>query len=217
MVDLRYHLATIIGVFLALGLGMLIGTQLAEDGTLLEEQVRLVERIEASLDRIRAENRRLTEDLARLETRLKAEEEFGDMAIAALVAGALDRQPMAVYAADVDAPLVRRVQSVLKHAGARVVLHQRDKPPEAGDVRAPYVLVWLDEWGSPSAEFGPLPPGGVVARSMLGSELQATPWPEGMATVVEQAGTPSGLLELVERLRDAGSNVDELVEELLEP
>lgn len=209
MVDIRYHLAAIIGVFLALGLGMLIGTQLAEDGTLVEEQVRLVERIEASLDRIRAENRRLNEDLARLESQLRAEEEFVDMAIGVLVAGALHHQQAAVYAADMQAPVVRRVRSVLEHAGADVQLHQRDDPPEAVDLYAPYVLLWSDDWGEPGPHFGPLPGGGVVARATAWTEPQAAAWPDGIVSIVEHVATPAGLLELVESLRDAASVVND--------
>ena len=63
MIDFRCHLAGIVGVFLALGVGMLIGTQLSQDGMLLEEQMRLVERIEDGLNRMRAENRRLQEEV----------------------------------------------------------------------------------------------------------------------------------------------------------
>lgn len=89
MIDFRCHLAGIVGVFLALGVGMLIGTQLSQDGMLLEEQMRLVERIEDGLNRMRAENRRLQEEVDALTERLRREERFVDAAIASWAGGRL--------------------------------------------------------------------------------------------------------------------------------
>lgn len=215
MIDLRHHLASIIGVFLALALGMLIGTQLAEDGAIAQEQARLVERIEADLERIRAENRRLTTDLADLEARLSAEEQFADRTIRALVDGALSNQQVSVYAPAADVPVVGRVRLALESAGAQVTVHERSTPPGADALNAPYVLLWLEEWGSVASAdvIGGFPAGGVLAWPKAWTKADATLFAAGAVSAVEQVGTPYGVLALVERLRSDARTVD--VDQLL--
>ncbi|SHG36776.1 Copper transport outer membrane protein, MctB [Thermosyntropha lipolytica DSM 11003] len=46
MVDIRYHIATIIAVFLALGLGILIGSTIKGDGILVDQQQKIIDRLE---------------------------------------------------------------------------------------------------------------------------------------------------------------------------
>lgn len=202
MVDIRYHLATIVGVFLALGLGMLIGTQLAEDGTILEEQIRLAERIEAGLDRIRAENRRLSDDVKQLQERLRLEQEFADMTIGAVVAGALDAHRLALYVADAQSPTVERLGSVLKLAGASIDVHESDAPPEAAEVTPPYVVVWSDGWGDLAPGHSVWPAGGVIATPAAGPNRHAVTALEIGVDVVTDVGSPAGLLELVRKLSE---------------
>lgn len=202
MIDIRYHLAALIGVFLALGLGMLIGTQLAEDGRISEEQVRLVQRIEVSLERIRAENRRLTDELANLEASLSAEQEFVDMTLSALVAGALVERQIAMYVADIDAPAAHRVRSVLENAGATVALHRSPEPPAADDLLIPYVLLWMEEWGEPEVGADRWPAGGVIARPTRWVKTQSDALVGAAVGAVEHVGSPLGLLTLVQQLRD---------------
>jgi len=199
VVDFRCHVAGIIGVFLALGLGMLIGTQLSEDGTLLEEQIRLVERIEDGLNRMRAENRRLSEELAVLEERLQTEQRFVHGAIAARVTDRLPAKGVTVYAASDQEFAVRRVLSVLELAGAQVTLHRRARPPAPDELEPPYVIVWADLWGEPGDLPGRLPAGGVVAAASGWSSAGASAASDG-ASVVEYVATPDGLLSLVQRL-----------------
>lgn len=210
MIDLRHHLASIIGVFLALALGMLIGTQLAEDGAIAQEQARLVERIEADLERIRVENRRLRTDLAGLETRLSAEEQFVDRTLRALVDGALSNRQVSVYVPTADVPVLSRVRSVLEGAGAQVTVHERATPPGADGLDAPYVLLWLEEWG-PVASLDVIsgfPAGGVLAWPKSWTKAEAAMFAAGLVSAVEQVGSPYGMLALVEHLRSDTSTVD---------
>lgn len=218
MIDLRYHLASIIGVFLALALGMLIGTQLAEDGAIAEEQARLAERIEADLDRIRAENRRLTTELSGLDARLAVEQQFVDVTLQALVSGALTDQHVAVYAPTADAPPASRVRAVLESAGAQVTVHARSAPPAADEIESPYVLLWSDEWGplSSAEGVGAMPSGGVVAWPNRWTKTEAAMFAAGAMSAVEHVNSPHGLLALVEQLRSGESgpiDVDKLLSE----
>src|SRR5690606_30571606 len=119
LVDIRYHLASLIGVFLALGVGMLIGTQLAQGGALENEQQRLAQRLEARLEGLRAENRALLEAAAALEERLARERDFADLVLGAVVSGTLAGVPVDVYVPPGHGAAAQRLQRVLAQAGAR--------------------------------------------------------------------------------------------------
>lgn len=207
MVDLRYHLATIVGLFLALGLGMLIGMQLAEQGAVAEERLRLAERIEEGLERIRAENRRLSQDVLQLQEQVESERRFAAMAVAAVVGEALSGHRVALYSADVAQPEVQRVAWVLQLAGAEVIEYARPAPPAPEELSPPYVVIWSDAWGKPPA--GALwPPGGVVAHAP--SHAAENGADSGVALELVSVGTPSGLLQVVQALAapPAGTGVE---------
>ena len=53
IIDFRYHIASLAAVFLALGLGILIGSSLLSDEKLYEQQGKLVDRLEADLASLR--------------------------------------------------------------------------------------------------------------------------------------------------------------------
>lgn len=196
---------------------MLIGTQMAEDGTILQEQARLAERIEASLDRIRAENRQLTADLADQEARLQAEQQFVDTALGVLVAGALPQRQVAVYVADTDAPEARRVQMVLEQADADIAVHSVVQPPAADVLNVPYVLLWTEEWGEPPPDLvAALPAGGVIARPTAWMNAEAAVAAGDVVGAVEYAATPHGLLSLVQQLQGGPGVVVDLEQFLME-
>ena len=46
MIDLKYHIASIVAVFLALGLGVIIGSTIVGDDLLVDQQQKLIERLE---------------------------------------------------------------------------------------------------------------------------------------------------------------------------
>lgn len=58
MIDIRYHIASIVAVFLALGLGVLIGSTIVGDDLLVDQQKKLLDRLEEqfTLFREREEN-----------------------------------------------------------------------------------------------------------------------------------------------------------------
>lgn len=144
VVDLRYHLATIIAIFFALALGILIGAQLAAEGALTEEHARLVDQIEDSVDRVRAENRRLAEQLADTADRLRAERRAVDDLLADLVAGRLGGVRVDLVATDGATDYAERIVRTLKHAGADVAVHPHSNLASTEDTDALTLLLWGD-------------------------------------------------------------------------
>lgn len=53
MIDIRYHIASIVAVFLALGLGILIGSTIVGDNLLVDQQKKMIDRLEDQFDVLR--------------------------------------------------------------------------------------------------------------------------------------------------------------------
>lgn len=98
LVDIRYHLSSLVAVFLSLGLGIVIGMSLAEDDTLLREQQNLIRSIQTQVATVQERNAALQSELDRLsaamgeyEARLfeMGRHHFGEL-LAGLTVGVID-------------------------------------------------------------------------------------------------------------------------------
>lgn len=60
MIDIRYHVATLVAVFLALGIGILIGSTLVGDDVLVEQQKKIIDQLEKQFAVLQAREEVLT-------------------------------------------------------------------------------------------------------------------------------------------------------------
>ncbi len=60
MIDLRYHIASIVAVFLALGLGILIGSTIVGDNLLVDQQKKMIDRLEGQFYSLREKENELS-------------------------------------------------------------------------------------------------------------------------------------------------------------
>lgn len=208
MIDIRYHLASIVAVFLALGFGLLAGAQLGEQGTLTREHTRLIEGIEASVERIRVDNRRLAGQLEDAHRQLAAEREYIDVALGELLAGQLQDVRLDIVANELSERYSGRVARWLRAAGANVDVHSEEVPSSALDAGAFTVYLWGAEdepirphrvgaGGAAVEDAGSVPmDGGNEAAFEDGDEPDGNRWPEGTiwgwpAAADGTAGTPT--------------------------
>jgi Copper transport outer membrane protein, MctB len=115
MVNFRYHLVSLTAVFLALGVGLLLGTTFLDDA--LEDQLRSdLEELEHDLDRAGERNSELRQQLDAFEEEAGGlDEQLG----ARLFDGQLLGQPVLVVAPrGIDEGLVERVTTALDQADA---------------------------------------------------------------------------------------------------
>jgi hypothetical protein len=113
MISFRYHLVTIVAVFLALGLGVLVGTTVVKPTVLTELDRRATEALAAA--------GRLREDLTEGTAQLEAWDDFGEAAQRLLVAEKLDgREILLVTAEGVDVGQLAAVRTALEDAGGEV-------------------------------------------------------------------------------------------------
>lgn len=82
MYNLRYHLASLVAVFLALAVGLLLGTLVAERGTIGEQVSALAANLQAEYDRVSAANNEL-------QARVERDDAFTQDAVGPLTANAL--------------------------------------------------------------------------------------------------------------------------------
>lgn len=144
MIDFRSHLASIVAVFLALGIGMLVGAQLADEGALAREYGRLIEQIEAGLDRARNDNKQLEMAVLDAQRRLAEESRFVADVLAELLGGQLEGVAVELVADGAEAAEEGRIRVALERAGARLFSSEEGIPVSEGESGAgPRVRVVL--------------------------------------------------------------------------
>ncbi len=89
MYNLRYHLASLVAVFLALTVGLVLGSVVAEQGTLESQSSTLVEDLQKQFDQIQKEN-------ADMRTGLERDRSFAADVVPVLAADALSGKTIAI-------------------------------------------------------------------------------------------------------------------------
>ncbi len=113
MVDFRYHLVSIIAVFLALAVGIVLGTT-ALNGPVLDD-------LRGNIDRLTADKRGLEGDVGGLQNQVEAADDFATTVGPDLVRGVLsDQTVLFVTLPDTPSELVDRTTELLEQSGAQV-------------------------------------------------------------------------------------------------
>ena len=113
MISLRYHIVSLVAVFLALALGIVVGSTVLQEGTVSVLRA-ISERVRQESDRNSRENVALKQEQARLQS-------FGTTVLPELVQDRLKGRSVVLVDTDkVDSGLRDGVRKVLEDAGARV-------------------------------------------------------------------------------------------------
>jgi len=112
MLDMRYHIASLVAVFFALAIGILLGTVIVDKGVLVNQQQALVKRIETNFNELREENRMLRDEVGE-------QRKFATQVIPLAIEGRLDKQNVGVIVtADAGDEIVSGLIDGFKKAGA---------------------------------------------------------------------------------------------------
>ncbi len=115
MFDMRYHIASLVAVFLALAVGIVLGTVIVDKGVLVDQQKAMVERLEKDFKLLRAENAALNSELRKKDQYLK--ESFFP-----LIKDRLIGQNIAIIVTSAtDGSLKRSIEEAIRRSGASVV------------------------------------------------------------------------------------------------
>lgn len=113
MFDMRYHIASLVAVFLALTVGLLLGSLIVDKGVLAKQQERLVASIKTDIDKINAENRSL-------QTKVEQLQNFQDQVFPLAVRNRLVDTRVAIATfTDGQDELVAEIDKSLVGAGAK--------------------------------------------------------------------------------------------------
>jgi len=115
MFNLRYHIASLVAVFLALAVGLLLGTVIVERGVLDSQKASLVSGLRTEFESIRKENVQLRSDLQR-------EQSFAGAVVTPLTAGKLTSETVVVIANAGRTDGLQDALDALKAAGARTAV-----------------------------------------------------------------------------------------------
>jgi hypothetical protein len=121
MYNLRYHVASLVAVFLALTVGLLLGTVVAERGTLDEGSRAMVEDLQRQFKALQTENTQLSTDLDRAAG-------FSSDVAPALVAGRLQDMTVAVVVNAGRGNGLSALVDVLEQSGAAPVVYTFETP-----------------------------------------------------------------------------------------
>ncbi|MHB1389622.1 MAG: copper transporter [Thermoleophilia bacterium] len=115
MLTWRYHMLSLVGIFLALGLGLLIGISLSDNGVVDTSQAGLVNNIQHDLSDLRNQNIALGRDNA-------ANVRYQDDTFPFIVGGRLQGKKIALVATSkAGDDLLRKASSAIHGAGGQVV------------------------------------------------------------------------------------------------
>ena len=113
MISLRYHIVSLVAVFLALALGIVVGSTVLQEGTVSVLRA-TSEKVRQESDRNSRENVALKQEQARLQS-------FGTAVLPELTQGRLKGRPVVLVDTDkVDGGLRNTVRKALEDAGAEI-------------------------------------------------------------------------------------------------
>ncbi len=128
MPDLRYHLISLISVFLALAIGILLGVAMADRGVVSARVQAEITSIEQQLDRQQSEIQEQNEQIGDQEAMLDRMSEV-------MISGSLQGTDVALVSGPyADPDVSAAVQSDLTEAGANIVKVDSLEPPEPTEI-----------------------------------------------------------------------------------
>lgn len=116
MYNLRYHLASLVAVFLALAIGVILGGLIVDNSPAFDTD-KIIRELQAEYDQLRADNESL-------QARTEALEEFAGAIVTPSYAGALSGRTIAVLST--DSSVSDHTVSALEDAGATAVVMDID-------------------------------------------------------------------------------------------
>jgi hypothetical protein len=113
MINFRFHIVSLIAVFLAVGLGILVGSTVVDQ--------KIVNRLDSEIRGVRKENALRKDQSKQLSAENSEQQKFIDLASPFVVDGRLEGQSVAIVAEQgVDRGVVKQTETLLRAAGADV-------------------------------------------------------------------------------------------------
>ena len=115
MYNLRYHLASLVAVFLALALGLVLGGLVVQQGTFTKQQKALVGSLQRDFRKQKSDNTRLRREA-------KAKDVFSTQMISAWMTGRLKGRTVVVITSGAEDEGAAEAEATIKEAGGKAVV-----------------------------------------------------------------------------------------------
>ena len=119
MVDYKYHVTTLVAIFLALGIGILIGSMMLGGDFVVEQQKTLIDRLENDFRQMRVQTSLVKNDLAAAKENIKNYQDFCQEMLPILAKDRLKGLRVAVIQTGNSFP-IDDIENLLKLAGTEV-------------------------------------------------------------------------------------------------
>lgn len=119
IIDMKYHIASLAAIFIALGIGILIGTAMIGSDTLMKKQGALITSLQTQYTALRDENRRTAQELAAMKQNSAYQQEFDRAVLPVVVQEKLQGRKVAVVDLN-NRKEHDNLANVLRKAGAEV-------------------------------------------------------------------------------------------------
>lgn len=96
IIDFRYHIASLVAVFLALGLGILVGGIFLKSDIVVNRQKEITDRLEVQIEQLRQKNEAVGNEISTLQLNYKAQGDFEKQVLPLLVKGRLQGYQLAI-------------------------------------------------------------------------------------------------------------------------
>lgn len=127
VIDLKTHIASLIAVFLAIGMGILVGVLVLGGGTLPKSERQTIHSLELQFTQMRERERTMTDQISNLQVRLDSADRFAAGVLPSLLAGRLVGDQIAVVSLGEAVPPEIR-QAILDAGGS--VASETTVPPQ---------------------------------------------------------------------------------------
>lgn len=119
MLNLKYHIVSLVAVFCALGIGIFVGSNLVGDDILVEQQKQVVSKLEQEFNLLREQNKSTQDELAVFRNTTDDYRLYCEQTFPLLVSGKLRQKPVAVIELS-PSGATEKVIKTLNDAGAYV-------------------------------------------------------------------------------------------------
>ncbi|MFZ3170737.1 MAG: copper transporter [Carboxydocellales bacterium] len=119
IIDLRYHIASLVAVFLALAVGIAVGSVMLGNDSVVWQQEKLADSLETELRIIRQDNQQLRQKVSAFQNSVHKQGDFEQVILAQLVKQRLEGMQVAVIDTT-NTGLSPKVVEILQLAGAKI-------------------------------------------------------------------------------------------------
>lgn len=145
LVNIKYHLVTIMALFITLAIGILVGSTIIGSDSIIEQQQKLINNLKSDFKILRKENKHFKTQVNSLERKLARNLKYRKKILSFLFNDRLKGEKLLIVnGSNIKEPLANRVIDYLKLANPKVVKSLKQTELDKGEYTKVIVLGEID-------------------------------------------------------------------------